>query len=490
MNLDYEKLGFKAGLEIHQQLDANKLFCNCPSVLRSDDPKFIIKRNLHAVAGESGMIDIAAKFQVDKKMNYFYEGYDTTCLVELDEEPPHKINQDALKIAIEISLLLNCKIIPVTQIMRKTVINGSNTSGFQRTVMIAQNGHIKTSKGKVGINFILLEEDSARKINALNTTQNSKHDDKKRETYRLDRLGLPMVEVVTAPDIKDAKHAQEVALKIGDILRSCKVRRGIGTIRQDINISILGENRVEIKGMQNMDIFVKTIEEEILRQKKLSDLGKPTKMEVRNANLDATTNFLRPLPGSARMYPETDVELLHIKRNFINEIKKNLPKLKSEIEDELKTQGLSEEIIKMIFKQNKFNIYRELINTGATPKLISKILFLFPKEISKKEKKNLSEVEEILNKEVLLFVLEALRKEKIQEGDLKVVLGKIISGVPLKDSIKLDKKDLVGIEEEIMKIIREKPGLRPNAYMGLIMKKFGGAVSPQEVMEIIKGLLK
>ena len=299
VEVNYEELKFKAGIEVHQQLSTPKLFCNCPSVLRTDDPEFEISRRLHAVAGESGEVDIAAKHEASLDKEFIYQGYDTTCLVELDEEPPHEINSEALKIGMQIGLLLNCKIIPITQIMRKTVINGSNTSGFQRTVAIAQKGFIETSKGRVGIDWVYLEEDSARKVNGLST--------EKRVVYKLDRLGIPLVEIVTAPDIKDAEHAKEVALKIGEILRSAKVRRGIGTIRQDVNISIRGENRVEIKGMQDMDVFLDAVDKEILRQKELSDSKKPTEMEVRNVKKDGTSEFLRPLPGHARMYPETDL---------------------------------------------------------------------------------------------------------------------------------------------------------------------------------------
>ena len=135
--LDDQKLGLKCGLEIHQQLDTKKLFCNCPSILRKDEPDFQIKRRLHAVAGESGEIDTAAEYQASLKKEFIYQGYDTTCLIELDEEPPHEINKEALQIAVQIAILLHAKIFPLSQIMRKTVIDGSNTSGFQRSVMIA-----------------------------------------------------------------------------------------------------------------------------------------------------------------------------------------------------------------------------------------------------------------------------------------------------------------------------------------------------------------
>src|SRR3989344_3786711 len=187
--INYEQLSFKAGLEIHQQLDTNKLFCSCPSVLRKDDQDYEISR----------------RHEASFEREFIYQGYkDTTCLVELDEEPPHQINQEALKIAVQIAVFLNCKILPISQIMRKTVIDGSNTSGFQRTVMIARDGYIETSQGKVRIGALFLEEDSARLV--------SKNE--KKVIYKIDRLGIPLIEIATCADIKNAEHAKETALKI------------------------------------------------------------------------------------------------------------------------------------------------------------------------------------------------------------------------------------------------------------------------------------
>ena len=254
--IDYEKIGLKCGLEIHQQLDTKKLFCNCISLLRQDEPDFEVKRNLHVVAGESGEVDTAASYEVSLNKDFIYQGYDTTCLVELDESPPRKINQEALRIALQISILLNAKIFSATQIMRKTVVDGSNTSGFQRTVLVAKDGFVETSYGKVRIESVCLEEDSARII--------SKEDGK--SVYRLDRLGIPLIEIATAPDIKTPSQAKEVALYLGNILRSFKVKRGIGTIRQDVNVSIKNGKRVEIKGVQNPELIKKSVELEVKRQ--------------------------------------------------------------------------------------------------------------------------------------------------------------------------------------------------------------------------------
>ena len=477
--MDYGKIGLKCGLEIHQQLDTNKLFCNCPSLLRKDEPDFTINRKLHAVAGESGEVDVAAAYQVSLDNDFIYQGYDSVCLVELDEEPPHQINQEALKVVLQIAVLLNAKIFSLTQIMRKTVVNGSNTSGFQRTVLLARDGYVDTKYGRVGIDSICLEEDSAREMGREGNNV----------IFRLDRLGIPLVEIATAPDIKNPEQAKEVALYIGNILRSCKIKRGLGTIRQDVNVSIAKGSRVEIKGVQKPELIEKSVEKEAERQLKTVNSKKEVESEVRKVTPNGGTEFLRPMPGSARMYPETDLPLLKISRDLINEVKKNLPKLKSESERELREEGLSDEMIKLLFKENKVDEFRELSKILNKPMLIAKIILIFPKEISRKELISVEEIEEKLNRESFIFILDALKKGKISEGQIKHVLSEISKGKSFEKSIVREKLE-VNLEEEIHKIIKRKPGLSPNAYMGLMMKEFKGKVTGKEVMEIIKKYVK
>ena len=279
--------------------------------------------------------------------------------------------------------------------MRKTVIDGSNTSGFQRTVLIAKDGYLNTKQGRVGIESVFLEEDAARIVERSD----------KKEVYRLDRLGIPLVEIVTTPEIKSPEQAKEIALQIGDILRSTKVRRGIGSIRQDVNLSIKGGNRVELKGMQDMNIFLDVIENEVVRQKKLSDRGKPVQMEVRGAQKDGSTKYMRPLPGAARMYPETDLPLLKISRKFINKSKKTLPKLRRDVQKDLAKQGLSEEMIQILFKQNKLEEFKELLEIINKPVFVAKVLLVFPKDIARRENKSVKTINRKLTRDVLGFVL-------------------------------------------------------------------------------------
>jgi len=474
MEHDYKQVELKAGLEIHQQLNTDKLFCTCPSILRSDDPEYEIKRILKPVIGETGVVDIAAQHEHEQNKEFTYQVFDTNCLVELDEEPPRPINQKSLAIALQIATLLNATIFPVSQIMRKTVIDGSNTSGFQRTVMIAHDGYIETKEGHVRIESIALEEDSARKVHANENTK----------TYKLDRLGIPLVEITTYPDLKSAEQIKEAALRIGEILRACDVKRGIGTIRQDVNISVKGSKRVEIKGFQDVKMFQKIIDGEITRQLECVK-NNSCKNEVRNALPSGKTEFLRPMPGNARMYPETDVPLLKISREQIDTAKKNLPKLVSEHKSFLAEFGLNEELVKAIVKENKIEDFKILHKTSDNAELIAKMLTLFQKDIAKKQDLSREEIAKLFNAHTLEAILEKVGSI-IATNDVKIVMKKIASGESLDKA--LQKSD-IDLESEIRKIIQEKQGLNPKAYMGLAMAKFKGQISGKEVSEVLKKIL-
>lgn len=470
MKPDYKTLGLKSGLEIHQQLDTHKLFCNCPSILRTDEPQYEIHRTLNPVTGETGMVDIAVQHEAQQNKNFTYQVYDTNCLVETDEEPPHTINQEALKITLQIAHLLNCKIFPTTQIMRKTVTDGSNTSGFQRTALIAHDGYIEISSGKIAIDYIMLEEDSARKATP---THPHTHTPTHREpTFKLDRLGIPLVEIATGPHMHTPDEIKEAALKLGEILRACKVKRGIGTIRQDVNISIKGSKRVEIKGFQDPKMMTKTIDIEIERQQECIK-EKSCKNEVRNALPDGTTEFLRPMPGAARMYPETDHPLLKIPRDLINETKANLPKLTSENTSYLKEFGVNPELVKLILKRNKLEEFKTLIHEHNNPNLIAKMLTLF----QTKPEVSADNLEEILEK---------ISKKEIPETDTKTIMQKISQGMPIEEATK---KSDIDLKSEAQKIIKEKPNLSQGAYMGLLMAKFKGQISGKEIADILERLL-
>ncbi|MBT3297682.1 Glu-tRNA(Gln) amidotransferase subunit GatE [archaeon] len=285
--MTYQKLGLKCGIEIHQQLEGRKLFCSCPTKLREDKPHFELCRKIRSVAGEQGNIDQAAKQEQLRDKDFVYEGYyDTTCLVETDSEPPHKINQDALYTCLQFCKMLKSNVSPVVQVMRKTVADGSNTTGFQRTALISRGGELETSEGIVGIENISLEEDACKIVS----------DSSHKKIYRLDRLGIPLVEVGTAPDIKSPEQCLETSKKLGMFLRSLPgVKRGLGTIRQDVNVSIKEGERVEIKGAQDLKLIPKYVELEVKRQAELIKLRtelKKNKVKLQHFKIYNLTKLL------------------------------------------------------------------------------------------------------------------------------------------------------------------------------------------------------
>ncbi len=262
--LDYQSLGLTVGLEIHQQLATKtKLFCECPAEL-SDEEHTSFERRLRPTRSEMGEVDVAALFEWKKGRVYEYEApINHSCLVEADEEPPHPINREAVIIAMAIAKALNSWIVDEIHVMRKVVIDGSNTSGFQRTAIVALGGYISVGGKKYSIETIAVEEDAARKVK----------EEGLRTVYRLDRLGIPLIEISTGPDIHDPQEAYEVALAIGRLLRlTGRVKRGLGTIRQDLNVSIKGGAITEIKGVQRLDLIPKVIAYEALRQVKLLEI--------------------------------------------------------------------------------------------------------------------------------------------------------------------------------------------------------------------------
>lgn len=604
--MSYKELGLKCGIEIHQQLEGKKLFCSCPTMIRDDSPDFMLRRKLRASAGESGKVDIAAQQEQLRGKTFIYHGYDTTCLVETDSEPPHEINKDPLHTTLQFCKIVDANVSPIVQVMRKTVIDGSNTSGFQRTALISRGGKVETSEGEVRITNISLEEDACKII--------SESDGEK--TYSLDRLGIPLIEIGTAPDIKSPEQCQETARKIGMLLRSLpSVKRGLGTIRQDVNVSIKGGERIEIKGAQDLrqipllveleakrqlellkikqelrgvrlnefkvvelnlllknsqaKILKKTLdndgkilgiklhhfngllgkelqpnyrlgtefagkakiiagvsglfhsdelpnygitEQEVKRiRKKLSctpkdafvlvaekedkalralqavydraeELLKGIPKEVRKANSDGTTSFMRPIPGAARMYPETDVPLIKPKMEGI-ELPELLEDKVKRYQDELK---LSKDLAEFIARSPKVILFEELVkkHPKIKPAFIAETLTSTLLEIKRKYEKD----PEILTDENFRKIFSYLSEDKIHKDIILDVLIDIITG-----EFKLEKYSSLGTEDlhdELVKIINENKGAPFPALMGMAMKKLAGKASGKFISEELKRILE
>ena len=632
MEINYKELGLKVGLEIHQQLDTeHKLFCNCRTDLADPDtPRDEVIRYLRATKSEIGEIDPAALYEMRKGRRIIYEvPYGHACLVELDEEPPHELNREALVIAIALAKALNAKILDEIYVMRKTVIDGSNTTGFQRTAIIAVGGYVDDEEGRVGIQTICLEEDAARKV----------EEGRGYVKYCLDRLGIPLIEISTSPDIHSPEQALRVAHRIGLILRlSGKVKRGLGTIRQDLNVSIKDGVKTEIKGVSKLELIPKVIEYEVVRQLNLlrirdelknrgikeEDIESPVyditevlaksssrliqktlrkglrayaivlkgfagilgrevqpgrrfgteladyarawggvtglihsdelpgygidenivnevfnylrarkgidafvfvladreraeralravidrakyalvgiPKETRAANPDGTTRYMRPQPGAARMYPETDVPPVRITEDILKEAEKYVPKTPEEVLKELvDVHGLSEELAKELIKDPLLHTYLELyhnLREKVPAKLIASTLMIHLKYL-KSEGLNI----ELVTPEVLKEVLLAVSNNEIAKEAIPEVLKEYIIKYP-KLSIKeiinqhkaLSKEDLERIVKNIVNMnttfIKEKGERAFGKIMGLVMKEVRGKIDGRIVAEVVRKYIR
>ncbi len=604
MGVDYSQLGLKAGLEIHQQLDtATKLFCSCPAEIRDDVPDLVIKRRLRASAGESGVVDVAAAYEQVRGKSFIYHGYnDSVCDVELDEEPIHGLNKEALEICLQAALMLKAKPVDRVIVMRKTVVDGSNTSGFQRTALVARNGGIELLSGKVGIGTVCVEEESAKIVE-----RSSEHD-----VYNLSRLGIPLVEIATEPDIKRPEQLREVAEYLGMVLRSTgKAKRGLGTIRQDINVSIREGARVEIKGAQELRMLSKLVEYEALRQENLVEISKElgkrkasvsekiidvtdalklsdsklinsaiasggairgvklshfkglvgkeiqpdrrlgtefsdyakafgkasgiihsdelpkygitekeiqkisgkfgcserdafvlvaaeeakadaslkaviarakqaikgVPKEVRKANPDGTTTFLRPMPGSARMYPETDARSAAVTTEGIA-----LPQLITEKAGSYEALGISKELAHTLIREGAEQFFEEMAEEfgNVNNPFIAEVIVSYAKEMEKRELDHTRITDEHLKAVFSALNSGSMAKESVMDA---------LAGVAAGSSLDLEKYKTMSdleLEKELKKIASENKGLQLSALIGRAMGKLRGKAPGQKIVEMLK----
>ncbi len=467
-------LNIKIGLEAHQQLSGKKLFCNCLTDMSENNKIIEIKRKIRPAAGETGSIDMAGEFEKSRDRTFIYYGYENeVCLIDVDEQPPNSINKGALITALSIAKFFNLNIPKKLQVMRKGIFDGSAITSFQRSILIGlgtKNSFIETPYGKVTIKDLYLEEDASK---IINTEDNLVY-------YSLSRSGIPLIEISTNPDIKSAEQADHAAREIGMILRSFpSIKRGIGTIRQDINLSVNNSPRIEIKGFQDIRTIKKTIEYEVNRILN----NKIIKSEVRKANQDSTTSFLRPMPGSSRLYPESDVPIIEITQDLLNLIVK--PELISEkILNLQKKYKLNPQLAQEIIKEEiNFSYFADKFNLD--PNLIANILIEIPKEIKSRFNLDSNKIRDYHFKEIF----EKLSKKEIPKEAVKEILIDICSGKKV-DYNKYKKIDLSIIEKDVIKIINENKNASLNAIMGILMKKYRGKVEGKILIELIKKNLK
>ena len=256
---DYKTVGFKSGLEIHQQLFTDKkLFCRCPAGIYSENYDAEILRHMRPTLSELGEYDGTALMEFKTKKEIIYRiNRNTVCTYEMDDTPPFLINEDALDIALGIGMLYNCKLVDELHIARKQYLDGSIPTGFQRTAIYAVDGWIPYKDRRIEIVQMSIEEDSCREVSDFSHNR----------IYLTDRLGMPLIETVTGPDMRTPYEVAEVGWICAKLVRSThKVRRGIGAARQDVNVSVEGGTRVEIKGVPKITMIPLLTHNEAMRQ--------------------------------------------------------------------------------------------------------------------------------------------------------------------------------------------------------------------------------
>lgn len=475
--MNYKEIGFMCGLEIHQQLEGKKLFCNCPTQIKKGKPDFKIMRRLRAAAGESGKVDKAAKYEMQKSKLFEYNCYnDSTCLVEIDEEPPSPVNKKALETALIMAKRLNMKIVDEIQFMRKTVIDGSNVSGFQRTALIGYDGYLEVNNKKMGVESICLEEEAAQVIERT----------KEKDIYNLSRLGIPLLEIATAPDIRTPEECKEVAAHIGMLLRSTKgMKRGIGSIRQDVNVSIKGGARTEIKGFQEIKSIPIVVDNEIIRQQKLIKKGEKPEKAVRKAETDGSTSYLRPMPGADRMYPETDIPTI-IPQNIEIEIGENI---KEKIKRYKEEYDLNDDLASIAVKhenKNKYSFeqdFKKHVSKHLPAKVIVDTILNKTKDVEKKLEKKID------FHKYKDDVFSAISSANVASSSIP----RILEHIAKTGKLEIEKFYSISeseVEKIIQKVVTENKGAPKGLLMGKAMSALKGKADGKLVNQILSKLLK
>ena len=485
MGIDYKSVKLRVGLELHVQLNTvHKLFCNCSTAMKEKDAERILQRRQHIVASELGDVDRAAQYEFLRHRSFNYQIFPKeVCLVESDEEPPHEVNKEALDVALKIAIMFNCHVPDEIHVMRKTVIDGSNTGGFQRTMIVGMGGWIKYKDKRVEISQISLEEDAS----AIVPNENGK------VTFRLNRLGTPLVEIDTG--ILEGflpEEVQEIASMMGLIAKSTgKLKRGLGTIRQDVNVSVKGGNRVEIKGVQDLGLMDKVIEFEANRQLALIQEGKRVDEETRAAKEDGTTVFNRPLPGSARMYPETDVEPVVVDRNKLEEIKKSLPETwDKKMERFKKNLGLSDLLAKEIVRSNYLDMFEKITSSlKVEPTIVANTFTSVIKDLERRGRIKQDNLEE----NTFMEIFHHLQKGKLFKEAIPDVVDHLFNNPGESLDVALNKLRLEPVtKEELDKVIHEAVSSTKEfgKVMNMVIGKLRGRVDTKVAMEEIKKKLK
>lgn len=494
--IDFKKARMKAGIEIHQQLDSQrKLFCGCSAAMQEKEPVAVVVRKQHPVASELGAVDAAAQYEYLRGRSFHYQVFkNETCIVDLDEEPPHALNAEALQIALEIAMLLNCEIPPEINVMRKTITDGSNTGAFQRTMIVGMDGWMKNDGKRIPIRQVCLEEDSAAIVREENEKEPGEAETEK-ATYRLNRLGVPLVEITTGTlEGFSPEQLQEIAFMIGITCRSTeKVKHGIGSIRQDLNVSVRNGPRVEVKGVQELGMLAKVIEREAARQLELLKAGKKVEHETRAALLDGSTRFMRPMPGAARMYPETDVPPVVLDGAWLKQLKRKLPEPWTDKLERFKRKlKLPGDLAVQVVGSDYLDLFERVMkkHPKVNAVVVANVFTSTLKDIGRKK----IDVKK-LNEKHFFSIFGELEKKRIVKEAIPDLLMNFVSAPDETMADAMRKLNLTMLKPKELKAIvsqlaKDSPGMAKERLYGIAMGRVRGRADPQDVLKIVRKLVK
>jgi len=474
----------KIGLEIHIELKTrSKMFCSCKNDPDEKHPNINI---CPVCLGHPGTLPV--------------------------------INREAVRKTIKTGLALNCEISRHTFFERKNYFYPDLPKGYQisqYSTPICKNGFLEIDGKKIRIRRVHLEEDTGRLIH-----------EKDYSLVDFNRAGVPLMELVTEPDIESPKEARKFAEELQLILRYLDVSDADmekGQMRVEANISLSSKKgvlgtKVEIKNLNSFKAVEKALEYEIERQRKILESGKKVIQETRGWDPAREITFSQREKEEAqdyRYFPEPDLPPLEITQEMVDEIRAEIPELPRQKRERFKKEyNLDEKSIEIFVKNKDFGEYFEKVVSEFTPNLPKEKLlrliklatnYLTTDLLGLLKGASVSGEDFLITPENFAEFIELIDEGKISSKIAKIVLEEMFrTGADPSQIIEEKGLVLIADEAEIEKIVYQvisenqkavsdfKKG-KENALeflIGQVMRKTKGKANPKIAKETLKRILK
>lgn len=477
--MDFEPV---IGLEIHVQLNTQtKMFCRCRIV----DSNTTANSSICPICtGQPGTLPL--------------------------------VNINAIRMGVKIGIALNCKINNFSLFARKNYFYPDLPKGYQISQFenpLCENGFIEIDGKILRIKRVHLEEDAGKSLHAIGSNKLD---------YTLvdfNRCGVPLVEIVSEPDINSAQQAYNYLVELKRLLKwigvsNCDMEKG--ELRCDVNVSVRekGKNelgrKVEIKNLNSFKAVKDAITYEIERQIDLIKKSKTIEQDTRlwDANIQQTISMRsKEMVHDYRYFPEPDLIPLNISDNEVDMIRKEVGILPKDLEKKyIENYNLKKDDLNIIISNKYMSEYFiKAVNDEKDKDIIKNIIKLISTEVLAYINENKIDENELLNRCPLpKFVRELaalMSKGEVSNVGVKKIFSKMIelckSPNILIDELGLRQTNDVSFIENIVKAAIEK---NPKAFndfkngnekasgpiVGYVMKNSGGKANPKIVVDILK----